>query len=158
MKEPATSRRLLDSRSIDRSERTGGAERNQRNVDDVITEAPAVRPAAWNKSSIFERILSRALQDVASEDAEAIETLGAREPRRRGGEIDLDQVGDEYGVEQPWNDRRRSQRMRQSWVIGIFCVERRVHLWRDLVVPIFNHLQAVEGLCRVSHGDLRRSG
>lgn len=126
---------------IDLSKRSGGAERDQRDIDDVVAEAPAVRPAAWNESAIFERILNRALQHVAPEDAEAMETLGARQPRRRGGEVDLDQVGDEYGVEQPWNDRRRSQRMCQFGFIGIFCVERRVHCWRGLGVAIFIHLR-----------------
>ena len=90
---------VLDARAIvvwiNLSEGTGGAERDERNIDDVIAETSAVRRADAHEAAILEGILRRALEPVAAEHAEAIEALTAGQSRRRRGQVDLDQVGNE---------------------------------------------------------------
>ena len=50
-----------------RTQRTCRAKSDDSYINDVVAETPSIRPAAWNKSAIAERILKIALQNVAAE-------------------------------------------------------------------------------------------
>jgi len=76
-------------------------------IHDVITETPAIGPAAWNnpRSKLRKPGLDLTNEHITAEDAEPREAriiwvrrvrgAAPRQARRAGGEIDLDQVGDE---------------------------------------------------------------
>src|SRR5215510_12262350 len=77
-------------------------QRGDGDVDDIVAEAPAVRPSAWNEPAIFERILNVALQHVAAEDAQTRIASVVRVRRITGApagetsfacrQVDLDQI------------------------------------------------------------------
>lgn len=94
--------------------RSCGAERDDRDVDDVVAESAAIGPTARNEPAIAERILEGALQRVAAEDAQTVEAVGARETSRRRREVDLDQIGNEDGLEQTRDDRSTRHRPIES--------------------------------------------
>lgn len=51
-----------------RTERTTGAEGDDRNIDDIIAETPAVGPAARNETAISKRVLKLAFENVPAEN------------------------------------------------------------------------------------------
>ena len=91
---------VVASRPTHDASRQVADQRGDRDIDDVITEAPAVRPTTRHRNS-----LQRRKQRVAAEDAETREAgvvgvgrvhrTASRQPRGPGGQIDLDQIRDE---------------------------------------------------------------